>query len=54
MRERIEHTEHRRTSTLSTSATSPRADSTPDDGPVAEGPDESAGAERRLAGTSRS
>ena len=53
MRERIEHTEHRRPA-FSKSATSPRTDPTPDDRPAAERPAASSGAERRYAGTSRS
>jgi hypothetical protein len=49
MRERIEHTEHRRPS-FSTSTTAPRTDSTLEDRPVAERPTAAPGS----AGTSRS
>jgi hypothetical protein len=49
MRERIEHTEHRRPS-FTRGAVAPLADATPTDRPVAERPAESPG----FAGTSRS
>jgi len=52
MRERIEHTEHRRPA-FSPGTPASRADETPDDRPVADRPAVAAGGDGRYARTSR-